>query len=329
MKAPFQARLLLPTALVAALLFVSGCATSALEPQQPAPQAAPAQAQQTAAQPPAQPEVRQEPSGPLAAAKARESELTDQEMERIKHSLGKDAFDQTGTAGWADLPGQGSGGLTAAHPTLPVGSKVEVTNLDNSRRIVVMITDRASFNDRVIDLSRHAAEKLGLMDTGQAQVGLRVLDRPRGKGSRTAKASIKKPAHVAHPKSVAVGVDESRVDAGDRAEVREAPAKAGKSAGTQAKASSKSAAKSGTTAKAASKGKYYVQVGAFASRSNAENLVKRLAAQGYKGTRVVPSSKGGKTLYRVQAGAFADKAQAGDALKSLKGEFPTGHLVSD
>ncbi len=66
--------------------------------------------------------------------------------------------------------------LTAAHPTLPFGTRVRVTNLENGRSVVVTITDRGPFHrGRVIDLSERAARRLGFVARGVARVRLDVL----------------------------------------------------------------------------------------------------------------------------------------------------------
>ncbi len=68
------------------------------------------------------------------------------------------------------------GTLTAAHRTLPFGTKVRVTNLWNGRSTVVRINDRGPFHGRrVIDLAHGAANQLGLVASGIAQVRLEVL----------------------------------------------------------------------------------------------------------------------------------------------------------
>tara|TARA_B100000073_G_scaffold198611_1_gene164408 strand:+ start:925 stop:1485 length:561 start_codon:yes stop_codon:yes gene_type:complete len=68
------------------------------------------------------------------------------------------------------------GTMTAAHRTLPFGTRVRVTNLWNGRKAVVRINDRGPFaGDRVIDLAHGAARELGLMSSGIAQVRLEVL----------------------------------------------------------------------------------------------------------------------------------------------------------
>ena len=66
--------------------------------------------------------------------------------------------------------------MTAAHRTLPFGTKVRVTNRSNGRSVVVRINDRGPFHGgRVIDVSRAAATELGLIQRGHGTVELAVL----------------------------------------------------------------------------------------------------------------------------------------------------------
>lgn len=66
--------------------------------------------------------------------------------------------------------------LTAAHPSLPFGTMVRVTNLANGRSVVVRINDRGPYKKRrIIDVSRHAAEHLGFRRTGLAKVRVEVI----------------------------------------------------------------------------------------------------------------------------------------------------------
>ncbi len=68
------------------------------------------------------------------------------------------------------------GQLTAAHKSLPFGTIVRVTNLQNARSVDVRINDRGPFvRGRVIDLSRGAAEQLRMIRTGVVPVEVRVL----------------------------------------------------------------------------------------------------------------------------------------------------------
>jgi rare lipoprotein A len=66
--------------------------------------------------------------------------------------------------------------LTAAHPTLPFGSRVRVTNLDNGRSVIVTINDRGPFRKgRIIDVSKRAARRLGFVRQGTARVRVEPL----------------------------------------------------------------------------------------------------------------------------------------------------------
>jgi rare lipoprotein A len=97
---------------------------------------------------------------------------------------------ETGIASWYGAPyhnRRGSNGeiydmhaMTAAHRTLPLGSIVRVTCIENGDSAVVRITDRGPFIEgRIIDLSQAAAQKIGLVRKGTAQVRIEVLKTPQ------------------------------------------------------------------------------------------------------------------------------------------------------
>ncbi len=87
---------------------------------------------------------------------------------------------QIGQASWYDYREQrktASGrapndkALTAAHRTLPFGSRLRVTNTRNGKSVIVVVNDRGPFHGRrIIDVNRRAAEKLGMIQAGVAQV---------------------------------------------------------------------------------------------------------------------------------------------------------------
>ena len=108
------------------------------------------------------------------------------------------AYDMLGYASWY---GSESGNRTAngerfraawitgAHVTLPLPSYVEVTALDSGRTILVRVNDRGPFSGkgRVIDLSRGAAEQLGIRAQGHAAVRVRIVDPPESDRERLRK----------------------------------------------------------------------------------------------------------------------------------------------
>lgn len=68
--------------------------------------------------------------------------------------------------------------LTAAHRTLPMNTRVRVTNLKNGRQVVVRINDRGPYSrKRIIDVSRAAAIRLGMIDAGVVPARIEVLGR--------------------------------------------------------------------------------------------------------------------------------------------------------
>jgi rare lipoprotein A len=90
---------------------------------------------------------------------------------------------QSGRASWYALTSKTASGercnpkaLTAAHRTLPFGTKVRVDNLANGRSVIVRINDRGPFvAGRIIDLTRAAARELGMLDSGTAKVRVTVI----------------------------------------------------------------------------------------------------------------------------------------------------------
>lgn len=70
---------------------------------------------------------------------------------------------------------------TAAHRTLPLGTRLRVTNVRNGESVIVRVNDRGPFSgDRVLDVSKGAARELGMLGSGTAPVRMEVLPRSRG-----------------------------------------------------------------------------------------------------------------------------------------------------
>src|SRR2546428_1350827 len=124
---------------------------------------------------------------------------------RLASHGGTPRVQQVGKASWYGSKQQGkqtaSGErfhqhqLTAAHRTLPLGTIAKVTNLETGQAVQVTITDRGPHaKGRIIDLSRAAAQRIGLKKDGTARV--RVEASPRSPGSQTALASHRQ-AHKA------------------------------------------------------------------------------------------------------------------------------------
>ena len=98
-------------------------------------------------------------------------------------------YEESGTASWYG-GGDGFAGkptasgeifdpsqMTAAHKTLPLGTWLEVEDLGNHRKVIVKVNDRGPFiRGRILDLSKAAAERLGMLGTGTAEVRIRSVD---------------------------------------------------------------------------------------------------------------------------------------------------------
>ncbi|MGE0586927.1 MAG: septal ring lytic transglycosylase RlpA family protein [Cyclobacteriaceae bacterium] len=82
--------------------------------------------------------------------------------------------------------------LTAAHKTLPFGTKIRVTNVANAKSVEVVVNDRGPYVDgRVVDLSKSAAEALDFINLGLADVTVEIIDAGDGKG-KTQPVSIER-----------------------------------------------------------------------------------------------------------------------------------------
>lgn len=126
-----------------------------------------------------------------------------QSQQQTGHAASKPVHKEVGEASWYGPGFQGketaSGEtfdqkeMTAAHPSLPMGTKAKVTNLENDKKVEVIINDRGPFaKDRVIDLSAAAAKKLDMKKDGTSQV--KIETKPvKKKRSSTRQSRKKKP----------------------------------------------------------------------------------------------------------------------------------------
>ena len=99
---------------------------------------------------------------------------------------------QCGTASWYALTTPTANGetadpeaMTAAHPSLPLGTRVRVENLDNGRRLNLRINDRGPYiKGRIIDVTRAAADRLGFKEQGITRLRVTALPSARKSASR-------------------------------------------------------------------------------------------------------------------------------------------------
>jgi rare lipoprotein A len=95
--------------------------------------------------------------------------------------------------------------ITAAHKTLPLPAYVEVTALDTGRRIVVRVNDRGPYGEsaRILDLSKGAAELLGVRGKGKAAVRVRVVEPPERDRAALRKGKPAQPLPPVSPHTLA------------------------------------------------------------------------------------------------------------------------------
>ena len=180
-----------------------------------------------------------------------------------------DGYTQTGTASWygdKEHRNKTASGerfsryaYTAAHKSLPFGTVVRVTNLENGRDVVVKINDRGPFiRGRIIDLSYASARSIDLIRTGTAKVKVEVISSPSARSD-----SYFKPIYTVQVGSFSSKVNASSVkndlNSAIDNKIRIEPIKI-----------------KGDTY-------YRVRVGMFSSKSQAESLRKKLRNYGYRG----------------------------------------------
>lgn len=186
--------------------------------------------------------------------------------------------------------------LTAAHRTLPFGSVVKVTNLNNNLSVTVTINDRGPFVDkRIIDLSRAAAEKLKFIDKGTTNVKIEVVSLPDGSSSELANGSST-PAWPGSKQTDVSQLDSTNTDGGRQTAMTEVK----KPANEYYKIVSTVVHPKG----------FGVQL---ASYQEAANLVKRCAEireKIGKDIMIQIGDKNGVKVYRIIAGTFETREKA-------------------
>ena len=240
-------------------------------------------------------------------------------------------YDEVGIASWYGLKFHGKttangavydmNALTAAHKTLPMPSKVRVTNLTNGRSLIVDINDRGPFvNGRIIDLSRRASQLLGFEENGLAMVRIQsVSENGALFVAKRLNTSAEEQKLVRAVPAVQVAVLELTVPDGavvsPPKEVNALAAKANTAVITR---------ETGTLSVEASD--FFVQVGAFLQVDNASTLSGRLSLFGP--VRVIPADLEGRTYYRVRLGPVLDVDEADALLQRLiNSGYKEAHLV--
>lgn len=205
--------------------------------------------------------------------------------------------------------------MTAAHPSLPLPSLVHVTNLDTGREVVVRVNDRGPFEDGAnLQLSRKAADALGMNGAGKGNVRLRYLSpapvlaaQPYSQKSVTpALPPVKAPAAAPAPvlMASAPAVEDELLGGG----ASPAPA-------PRLMSMTVAPAKAAYTAPAAATGDVFVQLASFSDIGNAEAMLR--SVEGSHPVEIVPARVNGADFFRVRVGPFTDRAAAEQVRSNL------------
>jgi rare lipoprotein A len=240
-------------------------------------------------------------------------------------------YDETGIASWygpnfhAKATANGEvfdqNDVSAAHKTLPMPSIVRVTNLENGRTLVVRVNDRGPFvNGRILDLSRRAAQLLGMEAKGTAAVRVQVLTEE----SRVLAGKVKPEVSANEPKLAAaaprgsVSAESLPAPGGARdlsKPVAVAAAAAPVQRGMTVEAVERELAKQEVKTVPVSATNIYVQAGSFSRHDNALRLSARLSGVGKP--QIQQAAIQGKTVYRVRLGPLGSVEEADRMLDAV------------
>ena len=250
-----------------------------------------------------------EETEPLPAAAAEEGYKLGEpyEIDHVWYFPNYDAnYDQTGVASWYGHPFHGRptangerydmNDVTAAHPTLPLPSRVRVTNLENGRQLVLRVNDRGPFIDgRLIDVSRRAAQLLGFYREGLAEVRVEYL------GLDHLEPDV--PWPVESPKTLVANGTPSAT-----ATSREVASSAAAAGGSQSRG-------------------FLVEAAALEERDDAERLSAVVRSLGT--VAVQPERRSGRVVYAVRIGPVDSDDEAAIILAQLnQAGFTESHIIA-
>jgi peptidoglycan lytic transglycosylase len=238
-------------------------------------------------------------------------------------------YDETGIASWygptfygkytADGEIYDGDKLTAAHRTLPMPVNVRVTDLENGKSIVVRVNDRGPYSrGRIIDLSRRAAELLGMVQAGTARVRVTYLGRADlGNG---APPPPETPPEIASalPAAPTAKVESSSLATVPGAATARPVKEQSMPVPVDVPLTPIAADQPGDQViqmAVPAKTRLYVQVGAFSKLENARMLLARLGGD----LRISTLQRNGQTLYRVRTGPLNSVEDADAELNRITG----------
>ena len=240
--------------------------------------------------------------------------------------------------------------LTAAHKTLDFGTILKVTRLDNGKSITVRVNDRGPFGEGlVVDISRAAASKIGLLKDGKTRVQVDVIGYSKENPSpSSAAATVDYTAKGGVPndysyysqkinrvngtaKNQSLNLDKvfSTNKSYDYARFDQPKAPVKQTAPPRSYSNEQFVAKGNYAINPNTLvGGFVVQVGAFGEFSNANRRVDEMKGQGMNNVFVLSKLVGNRTINKVVVGPYNSRAAADSALKSLKSRYALSGFVT-
>ncbi len=219
----------------------------------------------------------------------------------------QDDYDRTGVASWYGAKFHGRktangevfdmNSLSAAHTTLPLPSLVRVTNLENGRSIIVRVNDRGPFvNNRLIDMSKAAAQELGYTRQGTTRVRVQYVG-PAVKNPGRSQAQVR---HVSSRPQQA--------DAWSQPVQRAVPQAASYDPQQGWPDESKDKYPIALSRPRIAQGGWFVQLGAFGDRNKAQSIASNLRTGGNASVQTAWINN--KYIHRVLVGPYPGKEGA-------------------
>ncbi len=217
--------------------------------------------------------------------------------------------------------------MTAAHRTLPLPSMVRVTNLDNGRSVKLRVNDRGPFaKERIIDVSRRAAQMLGFKNKGVTRVKVEIVAdeskalAARGRSGGRMSNSFSEVGLAPDPAVAAL--NRKQLAAAKTAPRTRAVSVSPVSAPTVARSTVAVPVNTRTGART------YIQAGAFSDRNNAHRVRSRLSGLGPVEVRALRVD--GRDFYRVRLGPLSSDDRADQMLADvIRAGYPSSRIVSE
>ena len=188
-------------------------------------------------------------------------------------------------------------GLTAAHPTLPLPSLIQVINVDTQKEVVVRVNDRGPFEDGAsLQLSKRAASALAFGSYGRANIRVRYLGAAPVSGRTVALSPSVAPERVV-PATYTIGTDQD------------------KAVPVQYASANRSDTVQFGRPEQTGQGSYFVQVGSFSDIGNAQTFQKSLGSD--LSVTIIPARVNGVDYFRVRVGPFDNRHSAAEMRDDL------------